>query len=54
MSVMVYVGHEGGKAELEVIMELVQGLPSEQWVAVRHTMPNRPTAPELFLLYCRQ
>ena len=53
VSVMVYVGHDGGKAELDVILELVQQLPAEQWVAVRHTMPNRPTAPEMFLLYRR-
>ena len=54
ISVMVYIGHEGGMAELDVVLQLVQGLPAEQWVAVRHTMPNRPTAPELFLLYRRE
>ncbi|RZC44356.1 hypothetical protein C5167_037295 [Papaver somniferum] len=51
ISVMVYVGHPGGREEYETIQSFASGLPSESWVCCKFEMLNRPLAPVLVLLF---
>ncbi|XP_073004898.1 tRNA (mnm(5)s(2)U34)-methyltransferase, chloroplastic [Typha latifolia] len=54
ISIMVYVGHPGGRDELEVVQSFASSLPVETWVSCKFEMLNRPTAPVLVLLYKKQ
>ncbi|MCL7038737.1 hypothetical protein MKW94_000187 [Papaver nudicaule] len=51
ISVMVYVGHPGGREEYETIQDFASGLPAESWVCCKFEMLNRPLAPVLVLLF---
>ncbi|CAL9054130.1 tRNA (mnm(5)s(2)U34)-methyltransferase, chloroplastic [Musa acuminata AAA Group] len=51
ISVMVYVGHPGGRDELESIEGFASGLPVESWSSFKLEMLNRPTGPVLILIF---
>lgn len=49
ISVMVYVGHDGGEKEEEAVYGWASNLCSKQWTVVYLTYPNRNLAPTLLL-----
>ncbi|RRT83975.1 hypothetical protein B296_00005682, partial [Ensete ventricosum] len=51
ISVMVYVGHPGGRDELESIQGFASALPVEFWASFKLEMLNRPTGPVLVLIF---
>ncbi|ERN07683.1 uncharacterized protein LOC18435912 isoform X2 [Amborella trichopoda] len=51
ISVMVYIGHPGGREELETVEGFASGLPAGSWSCSRFTMFNRPASPVLFLIF---
>ncbi|KAJ8627280.1 hypothetical protein MRB53_020587 [Persea americana] len=51
ISVMVYVGHPGGREELETVQTFASGLPVETWVCCKFEMLNRPNSPVLILIF---
>nr|CAD1828148.1 unnamed protein product [Ananas comosus var. bracteatus] len=51
ISIMVYVGHPGGREEFETVQSFASTLPAETWVTCKFEMINRPAAPILLLLY---
>ncbi|XP_074576866.1 tRNA (mnm(5)s(2)U34)-methyltransferase, chloroplastic isoform X3 [Curcuma longa] len=51
ISVMVYIGHPGGRDELEVVQGFASDLPVEAWTSIEFEMLNRPTAPVLVLIF---
>ncbi|KAL3820910.1 hypothetical protein ACJIZ3_006815 [Penstemon smallii] len=50
ISIVVYVGHSGGREEFEAVQSFACGLPFEKWVCCKLQMLNRPLAPVLVLL----
>ncbi|XP_078175936.1 S-adenosyl-L-methionine-dependent methyltransferases superfamily protein [Carex rostrata] len=51
ISIIVYVGHPGGRDELEIVEAFTSSLPAETWVGCKFQMLNRPVAPILVLLF---
>ncbi|XP_042445244.1 putative rRNA methylase YtqB isoform X1 [Zingiber officinale] len=51
ISVMVYIGHPGGRDELEAVQGFASDLPVEAWTSIEFEMLNRPTAPVLVLIF---
>ncbi|KAK9088580.1 hypothetical protein Scep_027662 [Stephania cephalantha] len=51
ISIMVYVGHPGGREEYAAVQAFASQLPGEEWVCCKFEMVNRPAAPVLFLLF---
>lgn len=49
ISVMVYVGHDGGEEEEEAVYDWATNLCPKQWTVVYLTYPNRNLAPTLLL-----
>jgi len=50
ISVLVYIGHPGGRDELDVVESFASSLPNDSWVSCKLQMVNRPIAPVLILL----
>ncbi|KAG9143888.1 hypothetical protein Leryth_016097 [Lithospermum erythrorhizon] len=50
ISIMVYVGHAGGREEFETVQAFASGLHVENWSCCKLEMLNRPLAPVLVLL----
>ncbi|KAK1278648.1 hypothetical protein QJS04_geneDACA023742 [Acorus gramineus] len=51
ISVMVYIGHPGGREELETVQAFASHLPTDTWTSCRLETLNRPTAPVLVLVF---
>ncbi|XP_068657597.1 tRNA (mnm(5)s(2)U34)-methyltransferase, chloroplastic [Aristolochia californica] len=51
ISAMVYVGHPGGRDELEAVEAFSSGLSAEAWVCCKFETLNRSSSPVLILLY---
>lgn len=50
ISVLVYIGHPGGRDELDVVESFASNLPVDTWATCKLQMVNRPIAPVLILL----
>jgi len=50
ISVLVYIGHPGGRDELDVVESFASSLPVDTWATCKLQMLNRPIAPVLILL----
>lgn len=50
ISIMAYVGHEGGREEADSVRVWAANLDRSNWSVVHLAYPNRRQAPELFLL----
>lgn len=50
ISLVVYVGHSGGREELDTVQFFASGLPANYWTCCNLQMLNRPSAPVLVLL----
>nr|XP_034588717.1 putative rRNA methylase YtqB isoform X1 [Setaria viridis] len=50
ISVLVYIGHPGGRDELDVVESFASSLPLDTWASCKLQMVNRPVAPVLILL----
>ncbi|GJN14890.1 hypothetical protein PR202_gb01763 [Eleusine coracana subsp. coracana] len=50
ISVLVYIGHPGGRDELDVVESFASSLPIDTWVSCKLQMLNRPIAPVLIVL----
>ncbi|ONK67345.1 uncharacterized protein A4U43_C06F19210 [Asparagus officinalis] len=50
ISTVVYVGHPGGRDELETVQSFASSLPMESWASCKFEMINRPTCPVLVFL----
>ncbi|CAN8293075.1 unnamed protein product [Cochlearia groenlandica] len=53
ISLVVYIGHPGGREELEVVEAFGSGLPVSDWVCCKFQMLNRPLAPVLVFMFKR-
>lgn len=53
ISIVVYVGHPGGREEFEMVQAFASKLPVQNWVCSKLQMLNRPLAPMIILLYRR-
>nr|XP_027064332.1 uncharacterized protein LOC113690564 [Coffea arabica] len=53
ISIVVYVGHPGGREEFEMVQAFASELPVQNWVCTKLQMLNRPSAPMIILLYSR-
>lgn len=53
ISLVVYVGHPGGREEYEAVQAFASGLPVENWLCCKLQMLNRSSAPILVLLLKR-
>lgn len=51
ISIVAYVGHEGGREEYAALRALLAELKPQYWVAVDTAMLNRPKAPGLLLAW---
>ncbi|XP_073356513.1 tRNA (mnm(5)s(2)U34)-methyltransferase, chloroplastic isoform X2 [Aegilops tauschii subsp. strangulata] len=51
ISVLVYIGHLGGRDELDIVESFASRLPVDTWVSCKFEMINRPVAPVLVLLH---
>ncbi|KAM0872492.1 hypothetical protein ACQ4PT_038700 [Festuca glaucescens] len=51
ISVLVYIGHLGGRDELAIVESFASSLPVDTWVSCKFEMINRPVAPVLVLLH---
>lgn len=51
ISLVVYVGHPGGRDELETVESFASSLPMESWVSSKLEMLNRPTCPVLVFFF---
>ncbi|KAI5019595.1 hypothetical protein ZWY2020_044483 [Hordeum vulgare] len=51
ISVLVYIGHLGGRDELDIVESFASSLPVDTWVSCKFEMVNRPVAPVLVLLH---
>lgn len=51
ISVLVYIGHLGGRDELSIVESFASSLPVDTWVSCKFEMINRPVAPVLVLLH---
>ncbi|XP_023645923.1 uncharacterized protein LOC111832638 [Capsella rubella] len=54
ISLVVYIGHPGGREELEVVEAFGSGLPVSDWVCCKFQMLNRPLAPVLVFIFKRE
>ncbi|KAJ0253502.1 Uncharacterized protein HA466_0111800 [Hirschfeldia incana] len=54
ISLVVYIGHPGGREELEVVEAFGSGLPVSDWVCCKLQMLNRPLAPVLVFMFKRE
>ncbi|CAN6337125.1 unnamed protein product [Urochloa humidicola] len=50
ISVLVYIGHPGGRDELDVVESFASSLPIDTWASCKLQMVNKPVAPVLILL----
>ncbi|KAK3217786.1 hypothetical protein Dsin_011756 [Dipteronia sinensis] len=53
ISMVVYVGHPGGREEMETVEAFASRLPVDQWICCKFQMINRPLAPVLVFLFKR-
>ncbi|KAK8974042.1 hypothetical protein V6N11_046999 [Hibiscus sabdariffa] len=53
ISLVVYVGHPGGREELETVEGFASGLCVDGWVCCKFQMLNRPLAPLLVFIFKR-
>jgi hypothetical protein len=53
VSIMCYIGHEGGLEEYEAVKDLLAGLSPSYWTSSELRLLNRPSAPVLLLLWRR-
>lgn len=53
VSIMCYIGHEGGLEEYEAVRDLLAGLSPSYWTSSELRLLNRPSAPVLLLLWRR-
>ncbi|WCJ37064.1 S-adenosyl-L-methionine-dependent methyltransferases superfamily protein [Euphorbia peplus] len=53
ISLVVYVGHPGGREELESVENFASKLPVNDWICSKFQMLNRPVAPILVSLFKR-
>ncbi|KAL7258791.1 hypothetical protein ACSBR1_004823 [Camellia fascicularis] len=53
ISIVVYVGHPGGREEYEAVQAFDSGLPVENWICYKLQTLNRPLAPILVLVLKR-
>lgn len=51
ISALVYIGHPGGRDELDAVESFASSLPVDTWVSCKFEMLNRPIAPVLLLLH---
>lgn len=54
ISLVVYIGHPGGREELEVVEAFGSSLPVSDWVCCELQMLNRPLAPVLVFMFKRE
>ncbi|XP_013602727.1 PREDICTED: putative rRNA methylase YtqB isoform X2 [Brassica oleracea var. oleracea] len=54
ISLVVYIGHPGGREELEVVEAFGSSLPVSDWVCCKLQMLNRPLAPVLVFMFKRE
>ncbi|KAF3569676.1 hypothetical protein F2Q69_00063260 [Brassica cretica] len=54
ISLVVYIGHPGGREELEVVEAFGSSLPVSDWVCCKLQMLNRPLAPILVFMFKRE
>ncbi|CAH8321410.1 unnamed protein product [Eruca vesicaria subsp. sativa] len=54
ISLIVYIGHTGGREELEVVEAFGSSLPVSDWVCCKFQMLNRPLAPVLVFMFKRE
>ncbi|XP_010459187.1 PREDICTED: uncharacterized protein LOC104740331 isoform X2 [Camelina sativa] len=54
ISLVVYIGHPGGREELEVVEAFGSSLPVSDWVCCKFQMLNRPLAPVLVFMFKRE
>ncbi|GAY42449.1 hypothetical protein CUMW_066950 [Citrus unshiu] len=53
ISMVVYVGHPGGREELEAVEAFARSLSVDDWICCKFQMLNRPLAPVLVFLFKR-
>ncbi|KAE8677238.1 S-adenosyl-L-methionine-dependent methyltransferases superfamily protein isoform 2 [Hibiscus syriacus] len=53
ISLVVYVGHPGGREELETVEGFASGLCVDGWICCKFQMLNRPLAPVLVFIFKR-
>lgn len=53
ISLVVYVGHPGGREEFETVQAFASGLPVDNWICCKLQMLNRPLAPIIVFLFKR-
>ncbi|KAL5811484.1 hypothetical protein ACOSQ4_028052 [Xanthoceras sorbifolium] len=53
ISMVVYVGHPGGREELETVEAFASRLSVDNWICCKFQMLNRPLAPVLVFLFKR-
>ncbi|KAJ0043416.1 hypothetical protein Pint_18138 [Pistacia integerrima] len=53
ISIVVYVGHPGGRKELETVEAFAGRLSVDNWICCKFQMLNRPLAPLLVFLFKR-
>lgn len=51
ISVLVYVGHPGGRDEYEIVQSFASNLPADLWFSCKFEVTNKPSAPVLILIY---
>ncbi|XP_010245779.1 PREDICTED: uncharacterized protein LOC104589231 isoform X2 [Nelumbo nucifera] len=51
ISLVVYVGHPGGREEFETVQTFASGLSTENWICCKIEMVNRQAAPVIVLLF---
>lgn len=53
ISLLVYVGHPGGREEFETVQAFASRLPVDKWSSCKLEMLNKPLAPIIFFLFKR-
>lgn len=53
ISLLVYVGHPGGREELETVQAFASRLPVDKWSSCKLEMLNKPLAPIIVFLFKR-
>ncbi|PKA45762.1 hypothetical protein AXF42_Ash018313 [Apostasia shenzhenica] len=51
MSIVVYVGHPGGREELETVLSFSSSLPDESWVSFKFESVSRSNGPVLVFIF---
>ncbi|KAI0527152.1 hypothetical protein KFK09_002750 [Dendrobium nobile] len=54
ISIVIYIGHPGGREELEAILSFASSLPVEGWNCFKFETANRPTGPVLVFIFKKQ